>query len=335
MSAPAPIDWLFFIAAAKLRPTLRLARTSARPIAPMPSPDLPAGRFLSTREVAEYLRLTERTVYDLVREKQIPCSRVAGKWLFPLDLLNRWIDENTDTSGLASKARTTPSVAAGSHDPLLEWAVRESDCGLALLCQGSEDGLRRVNGRQAMLAAMHLFDDATGEYNLREFDALANHRSFVLLEWARRIQGLLVAPGNPLGLTDLAHAVRAGARFALRVPGSGGRRLFDRLLARAGIDAARVHAIDRPARGEDDVAEAVAEGLADVGLAIEASARARRLDFIALHQERVDLLMRRFDYFEPPVQALLRVARGPAFERRAATLGGYDVARVGRVIRNG
>jgi excisionase family DNA binding protein len=292
-------------------------------------------RFLSTREVAEYLRLTERTVYDLVRDKQIPSARVAGKWLFPRDLVDRWIDENTDTSSLASKSASTPLIAAGSHDPLLEWAARESDCGLALLSRGSEDGLKRVNERQAMLAALHLLDADTGEYNLREVDALPNHRSFVLIEWARRAQGLVLAPGNPRAITGLADAIARGARLVLRPPGSGARRLHEVLCARAGLAADAGAPIAELARGEAEVAEAVAEGRADAGIAIEAVARQHRLAFVPLHVERVDLLLRRFDYFEPAVQALLAFARGDAFARRAAALGGYDVSGHGRVIRNG
>jgi hypothetical protein len=44
--------------------------------------------------------------------------------------------------------------------------------------------------------------------------------------------------------------------------------------------------------------------------------------------------MRRRDYFEPPVQALLAFARTPAFAKRATEMGGYDVAATGRIVWN-
>ena len=44
--------------------------------------------LMTTREVAEYLRIKERKVYELVSARRIPCSRVAGKWLFPLALID-------------------------------------------------------------------------------------------------------------------------------------------------------------------------------------------------------------------------------------------------------
>lgn len=44
-----------------------------------------------TAEAAEYLRLKERKVYELVAEGAIPCTKVTGKWLFPKDELDRWL----------------------------------------------------------------------------------------------------------------------------------------------------------------------------------------------------------------------------------------------------
>ena len=38
---------------------------------------------MDTREVAAYLRLKERRIYDLVRQRAIPHVRATGKLLFP------------------------------------------------------------------------------------------------------------------------------------------------------------------------------------------------------------------------------------------------------------
>ena len=80
---------------------------------------------------------------------------------------------------------------------------------------------------------------------------------------------------------------------------------------------------------------AIVEGRADAGLAIEAVARQFRLAFVPLAEERFDIALRRKSYFEAPTQALLAFARTSAFKRRAALLGGYDVAEVGKVVWNG
>ena len=87
--------------------------------------------FLTTKEVAALLRIKERTVYDLVKEGSIPVSRVTGKLLFPRELVEAWVRRNAETEGGIEAVMRPPPVLAGSHDPLLEWAIRESGSGIA------------------------------------------------------------------------------------------------------------------------------------------------------------------------------------------------------------
>ena len=151
--------------------------------------------FFNTAEVADYLRLKERTVYELVRTKRIPCSRSAGKLLFPRAMIDEWVTRQVEFAG--PSLRHAPPVAAGSHDPLLEWALRESDCELALFTCGSGEGLKRLAADKAVLAGIHLLDTASGEYNLPALRAQGGMSDAVLIEWAKREQGLVTAPGNP------------------------------------------------------------------------------------------------------------------------------------------
>jgi len=156
----------------------------------------------------------------------------------------------------------------------------------------------------------------------------------VLIEWARREQGLVVAPGNPLAIRAIADLARPDVRVVLRQQGAGSRILLEHLLDRAGVALEALHVLDQPARSETDLGQAISEGRADAGLAVAAAAHAFRLDFVPLWQERCDLLIRRRDYFEAPVQALLAFTRTPAFTRRATEMSGYDVAATGRIVWN-
>src|SRR5690242_11408166 len=106
--------------------------------------------LMTTGEVAAYLRLKERKIYELVRQQRIPCARVTGKLLFPKQTIDLWVASQTEFAG--PELRLPPPVAAGSHDPLLEWALLQSGCELALLTGGSADGLRRLAAGQAVLA---------------------------------------------------------------------------------------------------------------------------------------------------------------------------------------
>ena len=124
---------------------------------------MPLPAYLTTAEAAEYLRLKERKVYDLVSQGVIPCVRVTGKLLFPRQRIDLWLMNHLEGDDAIS-APTLP-VLVGSQDPLLEWAVKESNAELAMLCQGSGDGVQRLVDGRAMVAGMHIWHAESERYN--------------------------------------------------------------------------------------------------------------------------------------------------------------------------
>lgn len=290
--------------------------------------------LMNTHEVAEYLRLKERKVYELIAMRLIPCTRITGKWLFPKALIDLWIMQNTDCQPALKPVAAAPPVIAGSHDPLLEWATRESDCELALLVEGSLDGITRLAERQALACGLHVLDPASRRYNVDLVEQTLAGYQVVALEWAWREQGLIVESRNPLAITGLADLSARQIRFVDRQQEAGSHLLLTYLLSEQGSSLADLHIALPPARSETDVALAVLEDKADAGFGIAAVARQFRLDFIPLHRERYDLVIGRRDYFEPPFQSLLEFARSPRFMERAADLGGYDISGLGRVVYN-
>ena len=109
--------------------------------------------LLTTAEAADYLRLKERKLYELIADRQIPCTKVTGKWLFSRADLDRWL-----LSGMMHPAGVMPPepppIVGGSHDPLLQWALSESRAGLAILTEGSEAGYQRfLKGEDTLLLA--------------------------------------------------------------------------------------------------------------------------------------------------------------------------------------
>ena len=282
--------------------------------------------LLTTAEAAAYLRLKERKLYDLVAAGAIPCAKVTGKWLFPREELDRWV-----LSGLARPEglgpQTAPAIAGGSHDPLLDWALRRSGSGLASLPEGSEAGLARLARGEVMLAAIHLHAVGVDDANVQAMGR-PGFGDAVLIGFARREQGLVLAPGNPHAVKDLAEAVRRSLRFATRPAGAGAQQLLETRLAEAGL-ASPDRMLVCPTG--TDLAQAVRAGHADCGVASRAVAAAAGLAFLPLAWERFDLAMRQRDYFRPAMQALAAFLRQPAFAAHAADLGGYDVAQAGTV----
>ncbi len=293
------------------------------------------GDMMNTREVAAYLRIKERKVYDLVKTGTIPCTRVTGKWLFPKSVIDLWVIQNLNQKGDPPVVPAPPPIIAGSHDPLLEWAVRESGSGLALMFGGSLDGLRRFAAGDAVACGLHVFDPASGEQNIPVLRRTLAGRDIVALTWAWRDQGLIVAKGNPKKLESLADLKTQQPRFVDRQKEAGSRLLFAHLLTEQGMSIGDLNMVAAPALNETDVALAVAEDRADVGFAVAAVARQLDLDFVPLTRERYDLVIGRFDYFDGPWQTLLTFTRSIRFIDRANQMAGYDTADIGHIVLNG
>jgi molybdate-binding protein len=181
---------------------------------------------------------------------------------------------------------------------------------------------------------MHIIDSATGDYNVPAIRTMRGLADVVLIEWAKREQGLVLPRGNPRGIRKIEDLAGKGIRIVRRQAGAGTQTLLRHLLARAGLDLDALAVVEAPALTETDLAVAIFDGKADAGLAARAVANRFHLDFIPLHRERFDLALRRRDYFEPPLQNLLRFARSAAFAEQARNLGGYDVDELGRVHYN-
>jgi excisionase family DNA binding protein len=288
--------------------------------------------LLTTDEAADYLRLSERKLYELVANRVVPCSKVTGRWLFPRAALDRWVSAGLIApAGLAQVS--APPIVGGSHDPLLEWALRESNSGLASLPEGSEEGLRRLARGEVMIAAIHLhrLDGADDGANLDGVADVPGLHDAVVLGFARREQGILVAPGNPLRLSDMASIASSRARMAQRPAGAGAQLLLLALLARAGIALDELKLAKPAFPTGPDIAQAVRAGRIDCGIATRSVALAAGLDFLPLTWERFDLVLRQRDYFMPGPQALFNFMREATLRDRATELGGYDVSDVGTV----
>ena len=286
---------------------------------------------LTVAEIARHLRLGTRKVYDLVARKGLPHLRLGGKLLFEVDAVERWLAQSA--GGSAPRAGLPAAVIGGSHDPLLDWAVRESRCGLAMLTQGSGDGLRRLARGEVSAALMHLPSADLADFNRAEAREHLRGRNVALVEWARREQGLLVRRGNPKKVRTVADLAKKGVAVAARQAGAGSAALLERLLAREGLDRRRLR-VSVTTMGENDLAMAVKAGEADAGLGARAAAAPLGLDFVPLVVERLDLGVSRAAWFEPPLRALFAFAHGRRFAEHARSLAGYDISGLGTVTWN-
>jgi excisionase family DNA binding protein len=290
--------------------------------------------YLNTEDAAAYLGIKERKLYELVANGAVPCSKVTGKWLFPRDALDRWVE-----AGLAHPegfiALAPPPIIGGSQDPLLEWAVRRSGSGLALLSEGSKAGLDRLARNEVAMAAIHLHGpDPDDSANIATVAAQSVLHDAVIIAFARREQGLLTAPGNPKRLTNLVDVAGTAARFGRRQGGAGADLLFLKLAADAGLEPTAFNTVTGAFNTGNDLAFAIRAGEIDCGIASRAIAASHGCDFQPLTWERFDLAMRRRTYFEPGPQKLFNLMRTADFSRHAEQLTGYNLSEAGCVRLN-
>ena len=291
--------------------------------------------FLTTSEAADYLRLGERKLYELVTNGAIPCSKVTGKWLFPRHELDLWV-----LSGLARPAgmlaAEPPPIVGGSQDDLLEWSLRESGSGLASLNEGTARGLERLQRDEVTAAAVHFHsldasDNLANDANVAAIRAAPDLHDAVLVGIVRREQGLALPPGNPKRLRSVPDVLAAGAKMAMRQQGAGAQMLLDVLLKRAGASPKDLRRLEQACLTGPDLAAAIRAGQADCGVAPRAAANAAGLDFVPLLWENFDLAMRQRSYFRPPIQALIRFLSERKLRQRAEELTGYDPSPAGQI----
>ena len=285
--------------------------------------------YLTTRELAELLRIKERKVYDLAASGAVPCSRATGKLLFPRREIDAWLASKVSSP---KNPEPRPLVMLGSHDPLLEWALRESRSGLASYFDSSLDGLARFAEGAGIASGLHVYDADDDSWNIKSVEAGFARSTVVLVEWARRARGIILKAGTADRVSDLRGL--AGMKVVPRQAEAGSQVLLEALMRRNEVAIDSVNWV-RAARSEADAVVEVAEGRAEATFGLATLASQYRLDFIPLIDERYDILVERRAWFEPTWQRFVDFCASGDFERHSRELAGYDVSRRFKVVFNG
>jgi putative molybdopterin biosynthesis protein len=292
-----------------------------------------------------------------VNRTRVQLARVGAR-LLACPLMGAGAFTTADGMTLPAQAARRATRNAARRVPLELWADAElpdrtmvvlgCDPALALLAahvtrrypafrliwvqMSSLAALRLLRRGEAHAAGTHLWDPDAGEHNISYVRRELAGRRLVIVTLSEWQQGLIVARGNPKGLSGPADLSRPDITLVNREVGAGSRALLDVWLQRAGVIATQVQGYDHEVTGHLEVAEAVARGQADAGPGIMAVARALALDFLPIQEERYDLVIP-LDFLNvPPVQAMLDVAVSRLFQEELATLGGYDSSRAGTVV---
>lgn len=226
--------------------------------------------------------------------------------------------------------------AIGSHDISLDLLAQYlAAYGRRLVSAnvGSQGGLVALRRGETHLAGCHLLDTQSGVYNLAAVQQYLPEQKVRILGWVNRVQGLLVAKGNPKKIEGLEDLIREDVMFVNRQRGAGTRILLDYRLGLLGITPLQIRGYDQEEYTHLAVAAAVASGRADCGLGIAAAAVALDLDFIPLFEEEYDLIIPAIYAEDDLLRPLFDLAVDGSFRAAVGQLPGYDISRMGRWIQ--
>lgn len=227
-------------------------------------------------------------------------------------------------------------VCTGSHDMLLDvisdlMSGEAEGIRLSSTHIGSLGGLMALQRGEAHISPSHLLDEETGIYNESYIRSIFPGEEMVLLKGVRRIQGLMTAKGNPLGIRGIEDLKKV--RFVNRQRGAGTRVLLDYKLKQAGIKPEDVDGYDAEAATHMAVAAQVAGGEADCGMGVYSAAHAMGLDFIPVGEEEYDFVMRPETLDMPEMKSFVRLLGSDEFRAKLNELGGYSLEGSGEIIK--
>jgi len=289
--------------------------------------------YMTTREVAAYLRLNEKKIYALVARGQLPAARISGKWLFPVHLIDQWVERNTlyPSRGLMGAMLDEMLIQQGSDDWLLAQVEERyrtvGEIPVVAARVGSMTGLGALGRGAAHLTCYHV-----GNEHVRKL--AGGEQGCYMLHLFSRHMGLMYDAGRTPDVTSLGSVAEQGLTMALRQPGSGTYDLVNRLLSDQGVDPKEVDGVGAyPSHLE--MALSVRTERADAGVGIQIAADLCGLDFLPLLSEPFKLAVPVEFASHPQVvrflDFLLEELRGVAAEGAA----GYDFEDLGKMETTG
>jgi len=288
--------------------------------------------FMSVKQVAAYLQLNEKKIYALVNEGKIPATKVTGKWMFPRELIDRWMMDSSHGGLLTDRL-----VIAGSDDPLLYRAVTAFARDVNALAQvsytptGTRLGLELLQANRVDVSALHWGPAA--ESRTRHPALLRQHtqnRNWVLIRAFTREQGLIVSRELARQTENPESLIGHDLRWVQRQPGAGAQRFMMEM--RKAATTAKAVNVTATALSEREAAAAIVLGQADIAPGARAAATEAGLGFVSFGVEAFDFALPRNIWFRRLFQDLLSQLQSGECRQMADLLGGYDFGESGELV---
>lgn len=310
--------------------------------------------LLKPEEVANILKISKYTVYEMVKRGELQAIRIGRKMRFDPEMIENYkhgyetkTQKLSDHSGkntssesnipLTSGINGHPILFLGSHDLAIEELVNEmkesyEDIRFFTAFTGSMDGLLNLYFGKCDIAGCHLYDEELKQYNVPFVKRIFPGERMYILHFVKRNIGWIIPKGNPKNLTCWQDIARSDLKIINRQKGSGTRILLDYYIRKLNISIDKIAGYNDTERTHIGAALKVARGLADMALGSESAANTLGLDFVFLKQESYDFIMKPEFYHSNQGQAFIRVLQKARLKEKITQLGGYDTKDIGYLL---
>ncbi|MBO1581743.1 substrate-binding domain-containing protein [Bacillus sp. XF8] len=296
----------------------------------------------TTEEVANRLKVSKLTVYDLIKKGELPSYRVGRQMRIDAVDLEQYIKQmktgkvRTASIKLEEKNRKASCVISGQELTLdmlakhLEKLLPSSSMLRAY--QGSLMSLIKMSQGEGSIVSLHLFDGDTGEYNIPYVKRILVGQPCIVMNLLARNVGFYVQKENPKGIQTWTDLNDSSIQFVNREKGSGIRVLVDEQVRIQNLAKANIRGYDWEESNHLGVASQIANGKADVGVGSEKVAQIVNIDFIPLMEEQYDLVILKNKENEQLIEAVKEILQSPEFQNELRAIGGYDISKTGQII---
>ncbi len=310
------------------------------------------------QEVANILKISKSTVYELMRRKELNAYRVGKKLRVDQADVENYKNKTKETP--TSAPQFAPSYPSAPLRGLVAYDTEAAEAGRSFIIsgqdvlldilsrylsahplgvralrsyEGSYNALYALYQEQIQIATAHMWDGKTGQYNTPYVERMLPGLPAVIVRLASRMQGFYVQKGNPKNIKGWEDLKRTDLTLVNREKGSGTRILLDEHLKLLGISPKNIPGYTRECQTHLAVASTVARGGADLGMGNEkANLQVQGIDFIPLQKEQYDMIFRKEDMDRPPFQAIMEIIQAEAFRLEIEGIGGYDLSEMGKII---
>tara|TARA_B110000114_G_scaffold181308_1_gene218540 strand:- start:7241 stop:8155 length:915 start_codon:yes stop_codon:yes gene_type:complete len=289
--------------------------------------------FMSVKQVSNYLHLNEKKIYALIGEGHIPATKITGKWMFPKELIDKWMLDSTHNGLLHDRL-----IIAGGDDPLIYrvvLAMMEALGNKALITyspSSTRQGLDLLNSNKVDVSCIHWGPE---QESIRRHPSLLQqyqkHHSWILIRAFKREQGLMYRTNSSVIKPNIPGLFDQKYRWSVRQTGSGGQRFLMEILSQHGLNYDGLN-ISATARSEREAASNVALQTADIASGTRAIATEFGLDFISLGWEAFDFVVPRNIWFRHLFQNLITHIKSDRGQAISIQLGGYQLNECGDII---